>query len=175
MNNFTGITEPLLIKMIAINYKITEDMPLNANDKEHMKIIRRCAELYNNLNEKIKIDTGRNKYKNNSDTPFGEMHDLFDMENGFGDVGVDDFSGYSDYSDLSDVSGETKIDTIKDPKSEEKKINELIIEEPITYETDPELIEICKENKIKFDELTKKLLIDLNTVQDSFWTTVDVM
>ncbi len=167
MNEFSGIVEGLLIKLIAINYKINDDLPLNKSDREQMEIIKRCASLYNTLNSSLKLK----KYedKNDADVKLGNMYGIFDTANDSDDLGADDFSGFSDYSDQSDNSGEVKINIKTDTKVEEP-----VIDEPITYETDPELIEICKENKIKFDELTKKLLINLNTVQDSFWTTIDV-
>jgi len=155
--NFVKITEKLLIKMIAINYKINDEIRLNKSDKEHMEHILKCAKLYNKL-----IKTKEKDEKEN------EMYEVFEA------VNQDfDFEGFSDFSD------ELKSDSKPEPNNEDKIPASITFENTddieVTYETDPELIEICKANKIKFDELTKVSFEKLNNIQDSFWRTVDVV
>jgi hypothetical protein len=163
MEDFVKITEKLLIKMIAINYKINEEIPLNTSDKEQMVFITKSARLFNKLNENLKIEKGK-EVKDKKHDKLYEIFETSDQEF--------DFEGFSDYSD-DNKSDDKKNDVKNETYPKIEKID--IVDEEITYETDPELIEICKINKIKFDELTKKLAEKLNNVQDSFWTTIDVV
>jgi hypothetical protein len=123
-SKFPKMIEPLLFKLVALNYKISENHQLTNSEFEDIKIIGDVVKHYNN------IIGGEDDY----------------------------YSGFSDYSDNSD---ENKIDPKKEEKKEEKEVKKEEKQEEkkeekqeekkedenpkeITYEDDPQLIEICK-------------------------------
>lgn len=151
MEDFNKLTEKMLIRMIGINYKMNEGIPLSNKDKEQFPIIIKCAKVFNKLNENLKLEKKKDKIED-----YNNLYGIFEPS--------EQESNFEGFSDLSD---ENKDEIKNEPKTDPK------IDDKITYETDLELIEICKTNKTKFDELTKQLSEKLNNVQDSFWTTID--
>lgn len=179
-------TEKLLTTIVAISYKISTKIPLSKNDLEQIEHITKCANLYKELNknkcdddvgkeESVKNDNVKNDNKYLvTDTNISDItnHSLPDtVSNKCTDIVVSDIADTSTevdpFFDFSMFVDENR-NIINFPKEDDKK------EDEITYENDPELIEICNANKIKFDELIKQNIIKLDNIQNSFWGTIDV-
>lgn len=170
MEAYIKLIEPLIIKMVAISYKITVDIPLSDEDKLQIENIKKCATLFNELNKgrgNILIEQNEeNKNISGEDSNLisDSNSNLHSDSNSNLNVDPDfDFSLFVD-DNKSIINFQPESTNTKEDKTENE----------ISYDTDPELIEICKSNKIKFDEYTKQDFIKLQNIQDSFWRTTDV-
>lgn len=187
IHKYVTMVENLNLKIIAISYKLSVGIKLTDDDVIQIGYIEKCAELYNGLNDGSVVDSivveesvvtanlpklsdEEILTKDNNDDDFGFMDDY-----AFIDDKKDAFAFLDDY-DFIDTEP-VKPDNVSDPKKENNEKKEDKKEdkkEEISYETDPELMEICASNLIKFDEFTKRCNNELHSVQDSFWSTVDI-
>lgn len=173
MEEYIKHIEPLLIKIIATSYKITAQVPLSEADLKQMENIKKCADLFRELNKDSKdiLFLDKKCENKNSDTDSDNTKlVLNNTDNEFAfDINLDnDFSLFVDENKNLINCNNNSTDTNSDSNKKENNKKE------ISYETDPELIEICKKNKILFDEFTKQNYVKLQNIQDSFWSTVDV-
>jgi hypothetical protein len=193
--DYVELIEPLITKLVAISYKMSAHIILNEDDKKKMEHIKTCALLYRELtgdklksnndkvdkkleidkqllaDEEFAIDTAINSLDNWNDDK--EVTNWFD-----GDIPSNWFDLDTPGLDDADATQSKEISTVPHfPENKKLQLDnkETVKEEKeISYETDEKLIELCKKNKIRFDELTMQCSIQLQNIQDSFWTTVDV-
>jgi hypothetical protein len=149
---YSKLTESLILRMVAIGYKESAHIPLSDDDKRHREYIMECATMYNKLSENG--DKIKNEMKNEMENEIKiENTDLLDTPNLF--------------EDIPDLPLSFNFDNKEIVKYDDKK-------DAPTFKTNPELIELAKNNKIKFDELTNLCNEKLKNTYDSFWNVVKV-
>jgi hypothetical protein len=166
MESYTKLIEPLLIKMVATNYKVTSGIELSEEDLVQMDYIKQCVDLFLKLNKDtgVPLFRGKNGNNSNNDNSNNEktrepeiMEKTITMDNPFEVDSQLDFNSFVDENKSIVVFNNKENDEVE-----------------LSYETDPKLIEICHNNKVMFDEFTKNDTIKLDNLQDSFWKTIDV-
>jgi hypothetical protein len=162
---YSRAIEPLITKMVAISYKTLVNIPLSESDKRHMEYILECAKMYDNMasNDKVIHEEKKVEQKEKENKAYNWFDEIPDTipENWFKD----------DTDEIPDIFTDSRELTVHNDfkdKKEEKK------EDEITFETNEQLMEIAKNNKIKFDELTKKCTEELKNINDSFWTVIEI-
>lgn len=158
--------EPLISKMVAISYKTLTNIPLSESDKRHREYIIECTRMYDNMvkNDKVMHDN-KIEEKISKDEDKKEVYNWFDDE----PIGLtENWFNDDDDDDVTDIFKENKAIVPHEKKEDVKK------EDEITFGTNEKLMEIAKNNRIKFDELTKKCNEELKHVNDSFWTVIEI-
>ena len=165
MESYTKLIEPLLIKLVATNYKVTSGIELSKEDLIQMDYIKQCVKLFLELNKENGVPLFRGQ---NGDTSNEEkirektrepeiMEKTMTMDNPFEVDSQLDFNSFVDENKSIVVFNNKENDEVE-----------------LSYETDPKLIEICHNNKVMFDEFTKNDALKLNNLQDSFWSIIEL-
>lgn len=169
--DYGKVIEPLITKMVAISYKTITKIPLSESDKRHMEYIIECAKMYNNMtsNDKVMNEKKVEEKKIEEKNVNGKEKDTYNWYDDEPAIIPDDW--FKDDVEIPDIFSDSREIIVHDDSKDKKEDKK---EDEITFETNEQLIEIAKNNKIKFDELTKKCNEELEHVNDSYWTVIEI-